>query len=67
VKCSILYKGDGLVLTVYACYLWEVALNGNLITAFNNVQDWKGIWEKAGKVIERKLMRLQLNSQRVLH
>jgi hypothetical protein len=30
--------------------MWEMALNVGLSISFDNMYDWKGIWEKAGKV-----------------
>jgi hypothetical protein len=36
------------------CYSWEIALNTGLYTLFNNMQDWKGIWEKGGGVNSTK-------------
>jgi hypothetical protein len=35
----ILYKGDGLGLSVCACYSWEKALNFGLVASFYNLQD----------------------------
>jgi hypothetical protein len=46
-KSSILYKGNGLRLTISACYLWEMTLMDILL---NNMKEWKGIREKAGEV-----------------
>jgi hypothetical protein len=31
-------------------YSWEIALNVGLDVSFDNMQDWKGIREKAGEV-----------------
>jgi hypothetical protein len=54
VKCSTLYNGDGLQLTTFVCYSWEMALNVDLDVSFNSVQDWKGILEKRGEVNSMK-------------
>jgi hypothetical protein len=54
VKCRILYKGGSLQLTIYACYSWEIALNIGPDASFNNMQDWKGIPEKAREVTSMK-------------
>jgi hypothetical protein len=35
-KCSMLYKEDGLWLIIYACYLWEIALNIAVDALFDN-------------------------------
>jgi hypothetical protein len=53
-KCSILYKGNGLQLTVCACYLWEMTLNVGLDALFDNIYDWKAIREKKGEVNSTK-------------
>jgi hypothetical protein len=45
VKCSVLYKGNGLWLTIWLCYSSEMAWNVGLSTSFDNIQNWKGIWE----------------------
>jgi hypothetical protein len=37
-------------LTICACYSWELVLYISLITSFNNIQDWIGIWEKPGNI-----------------
>jgi hypothetical protein len=37
VKCSILYKGDRLRLTVCACYPWELMLNFSFDASFDNM------------------------------
>jgi hypothetical protein len=37
VWCNILYKGDTLELIIYACYLWEIALNVGLDLTFHNI------------------------------
>jgi hypothetical protein len=54
VKCSTPYKGDGLRLTIYACCLWEMALNNGLDASLDNTYDWRGILEKWGEVNSRK-------------
>jgi hypothetical protein len=54
VRCTVLHKGDGLRLTICACYLWEMTLNLCLRVSFDNMQDWKGIREKAKKVSNTK-------------
>jgi hypothetical protein len=52
--CSTLYKGDGLLLPVYTCYPWEMALNIGLDVSFDNISDWNGIPQKAGEVNSTK-------------
>jgi hypothetical protein len=52
--------------------LWEVRLNTDLDAKFINIQDWKGILEKAGEVNCTKVYKTNdgdflLNSQWVLH
>jgi hypothetical protein len=47
VKCSVIYKGDGFRLNIYACYSWGMALNFGPDVSFDNMQDWKGIQAKA--------------------
>jgi hypothetical protein len=42
-------------LTICSSYVWEMALNVGLAVSFDNMYDWNGIWEEAGKV---KLMRI---------
>lgn len=32
------------------CYSWQIALYTGLDVSFENIQSWKGIWEKAGEV-----------------
>jgi hypothetical protein len=54
VKCSILYRGDGLGLIICACYSWEMVLNIGLDASFDNIQDRKGIREKEEKVNSTK-------------
>jgi hypothetical protein len=54
VKCSVLYEGHGVRLTVCACYSLEIVFNVGLGTSFANMKDWKGLQEKAGEV--RKLL-----------
>jgi hypothetical protein len=34
----------------------EMALHISLAASFNNVQDWKGVWNKAGEVTIQKLV-----------
>jgi hypothetical protein len=46
-KYSILYKGGGLRLIIYACYSWEMALNFGLDVSSDNIQDRKWIQQKA--------------------
>jgi hypothetical protein len=40
VKCSLLYKGDGLGLTHYAFYSLEILLNVGLSASVDNMNDW---------------------------
>jgi hypothetical protein len=56
VKCksSILYNGDCLLFIICVCYSWEMALNVGLDASLDNMQDWKGIREKAGEVNSTK-------------
>jgi hypothetical protein len=49
VKCSVLYNGDGLQLTVCGCCSWRMALNVGLDASFDSTQAWKGIREKASE------------------
>jgi hypothetical protein len=49
--CCIPYKEDSLWLTIYACYLWEMALNDGPDASFDNILSWKEIWEKAEQII----------------
>jgi hypothetical protein len=37
VKRRVLYKGDGLRLTISACYLWKMELNAGLDVSFDNM------------------------------
>jgi hypothetical protein len=46
-KCSILYIGGGLRLIICACYSWEVGFNATADVPFENLYDWKEIWEEA--------------------
>jgi hypothetical protein len=41
-------------LSIYVSYSWEMTLNTGLDASFDNVQDWKGIREKAGEVNSTK-------------
>jgi hypothetical protein len=50
VECNILYKEDGLILIICACCLWEMVLNVGLEVSFGNMQESKGIREKAREV-----------------
>jgi hypothetical protein len=43
-------EGDGLVFTVCAYYLWEVALNVGIDVLFSHMYVGKGIRDKEGKV-----------------
>jgi hypothetical protein len=54
VKCSILYKRDGLRFTTCACYSWEMALNVGLDVPFDNMQNWKEIQEQAREIKNAK-------------
>jgi hypothetical protein len=49
VKCSTLYKGSALFA--------EAELDVGLRVSFDNMSDWKWIWEEAGEqLIVRRLM-----------
>jgi hypothetical protein len=37
VKCSVLYKADGLRLTICACYSWQMTLNVSFDASFGNM------------------------------
>jgi hypothetical protein len=50
----ILYNVDGLYLTIYACYSWEMALNIIFNVAFINMQGWKEAWEEVQEVNNMK-------------
>lgn len=39
---------------VFACDLWEMALDVDFVIPFGNKQDWKGIREKAEEVNSTK-------------
>jgi hypothetical protein len=39
---------------IHACYSWEVALNICLHASFDNLQDWKGLQEKGGRLNSTK-------------
>jgi hypothetical protein len=43
-------------LIIYAYYSWEIVLNVILDALFDNMQDWKGILEKAGEVNTTKFI-----------
>jgi hypothetical protein len=43
VKFSVLHEGEGLLLAIFACLSWEMALNVRFKMSFYNMQDWKGI------------------------
>jgi hypothetical protein len=43
----MLYKGNGIQLTICAYCSWETALNAGFDVAFDNIQDWKETREKA--------------------
>jgi hypothetical protein len=47
VKCSTLHNGDDLLLIIYECYSWEVALNVD--------PDYKGLGKKTVENKERFL------------
>lgn len=53
-KCCVLYKGNGLRVTISACSSCEMALNVCLYLSSNNTQDRKGIREKSGEVNSTK-------------
>jgi hypothetical protein len=36
---------------IFVHYWWEIALNVGLDESFDNMQDWKGIWEEEEEVI----------------
>jgi hypothetical protein len=57
VKCSILYQGENLGLTVCACYSWEMAL-------IIGLENWKGIGEKEGEVKSLKACMLNHETSR---
>jgi hypothetical protein len=40
---GMLYKGDGLRMSICACYSLEMALNIDLDVSFDNMQDCEGI------------------------
>jgi hypothetical protein len=44
--CSILYKGNGLLLTICRRCSWEIALDIGLDKSLGSVQDWKSTREK---------------------
>jgi hypothetical protein len=46
----VIFKGDCLRLTVFACYSWEMALYYGLDASFDNMYNWKGIRQKVGEV-----------------
>jgi hypothetical protein len=47
----MLYKGVSLRLIICVCYRWEIALHIGLEVTFDNIEDWKGIRVKGGKLI----------------
>jgi hypothetical protein len=49
VKCSALYKGRCLKLTICVCYSWEMALVEGLDMSFDDVRNQGGIRERAGE------------------
>jgi hypothetical protein len=51
VTCSIPYTGDGLLLPVFTCYPWEMALNFGLDVSLDNLYHWKGIRQKAREML----------------
>jgi hypothetical protein len=53
-KRDTLYKGDGLLLNIYACYPWEMTLKAGLDVSFDNMQNWKEIRGKVGEVNSTK-------------
>jgi hypothetical protein len=55
VKYSLVYEGGGLLSTIFACHSWKIALNLGLDVPLDNMQDWKGIREKAGEVNSAKV------------
>jgi hypothetical protein len=51
VKCgTTLCIADGLRFTVFAWYSWEMTLNASFDVSFDNMWEWKGMWETAGEV-----------------
>jgi hypothetical protein len=48
VKWNVLYKGDGLELTIYANYSWEIELNIGLDVSFGNMWGWRRLREERG-------------------
>jgi hypothetical protein len=71
VKFNILYKGDDIRLSTWACYSWEMALNVGLDVSFDNMEEWKGIRNKAVEVNSTEtyitIMELQTVFSTVLH
>jgi hypothetical protein len=49
-NCSTQYREDNLIITIFVCYLWEMALNISFDVSFDNMHDWKVMREKAQKV-----------------
>jgi hypothetical protein len=47
-KYSISNNGDGLRLIICGCYSLEMAIKVSFGVSFYNMQNWKGIREKAG-------------------
>jgi hypothetical protein len=54
VRCSILYKENGLRLIVYMYYSWEMDLTIGLDVSFDRTQYWKGMLDELG-VISNKM------------
>jgi hypothetical protein len=46
-KCSMLYKSDGLWLNICACCSWKISLSINLDGSFDDIHHWERILEKA--------------------
>jgi hypothetical protein len=49
-NCIIPYQGEGLRFTIFACYLWEIALNVGPDRSLDSMQDRKGIRENTEEV-----------------
>jgi hypothetical protein len=56
VQRSLVHKGDGLRLSIYGRFSWEITLNSGLGVSFDNFYDWKRIREKVEEVMVRKLI-----------